>query len=226
MSIQAEAEITQSNRHHVLLREITKLLISKETELIDFGLHIGHKRDQIEQKLTNNPRSVETAAWSLACEWWESSQQSHLEKSQILLESADSVGKATLKPDLHALLEIPNPRQEVFEIKEPQDGNVNSVPQTRSDEILVNGEKNWFGNLALKDKSDETNVVRETRMFADEKVDITSKIVRFFRRRRKSPEEKKTVEEEGKPNGSLHSNNQKSVMNEYNPVDFKRTHHP
>ena len=211
----------------MLLREVTKLLISKETELIDFGLHIGHKRDLIEQKLTNNPRSVETAAWSLACEWWESSQQSHLEKSQMLLESADAVGKAALKPDIHALLEIPNHRQEVVEIKEPQDGRINSMQQTRWDEILANDDKNSFGNLTLKDKSDGTKVEKkETQIFAREKVDITSRIVKFFRRRRKSQEEKKTVEEESKPNGNLHANNQKSVMNEYNPVDFKKTHHP
>ena len=224
LSTQTEVEITQSNRNHILLREVTKLLISKETELIDFGLHIGYKQDQIEQKLTNNPRSVETAAWSLACEWWDFSQQSYVEKSQILLDAVDRIGKAALKSDIHALLEMPSPRQELVEIKEPQDGNLDSVQRTGCDEIMVNGGKIPLGNLSLKDKLDETNIVRQAQVFGHEKVDITSRIVKLFRRKGKSHEQKQTIVEESKPNGSLHSNSQKSVMNEYNPVDIKKTH--
>ena len=102
-----------------------------------------------------------------------------------------SVGKAALKADIHELLDMSSPRQELIEIKEPQHGYVNSVQQRRGDEILVNGEKNPFGNLSLNDKSDETNYFRQTRVFAREKRDITSRIVKLFRRRRRNSQRRK-----------------------------------
>lgn len=142
----------------------------------------------------------------------------------MLLEAADTVEKSALKSDIHALLEMPSPRQELVEVKEPQDGNFNSVQHTGCEEIMVTGEKIPFGNLTLKDKLDETNIVRQAQAFGHEKVDITSRIVKLFRRKGKSHDQKQTIVEQNKPNGSLHSNSQKSVMNEYNPVDIKKTH--
>ena len=65
------------------MRRITKRLISTDEDLLDFGLNLGFERDEIIQMKTNNPNSIETAAWCLACEWWKEGGQKYERKYLI-----------------------------------------------------------------------------------------------------------------------------------------------
>ena len=70
-SSQVKVKQQEVSRDQLLLREVTKLLVTSDVNLVDFGLHLGFGRDEITQMKTNNPNSVETAAWGLACNWWD-----------------------------------------------------------------------------------------------------------------------------------------------------------
>ena len=65
-------------------------------ELVDFGLHLGYTFDQIKQKRTNHPHNIENAALEVATEWWDTCSKSYNEKSQIILDGMEKIGKPNL----------------------------------------------------------------------------------------------------------------------------------
>ena len=85
---QNEVRKRESNKDERLLRDITKMLVVIEDDLIDFGLLLGFERYEIKQIYTNNPRSVENAAWELACDWWNKDRKVKSQKIQFLREAA------------------------------------------------------------------------------------------------------------------------------------------
>ena len=90
--------------------------------------------------MTNNPRSVETAAWSLACKWWDSSPKSSTEKSQALIDAAEKVGKPTLVPEVESLLGLTH-----------QNGRT----EWESTELNNNTENISLGVIDIKQESDK-----------------------------------------------------------------------
>ena len=86
------------------MRRITKRLINTDDDLLDFGLQLGFARDEIFQMKTNNPNSIETAAWGLACEWWESSKIIHDRKPDLLVEAVQAIGKLEIIGQIRDML--------------------------------------------------------------------------------------------------------------------------
>ena len=58
---------SETNKTHIMLRKVTRILVSTDDDLMDFGLHLGFTYEMIIQKRTNNPHSVEGAAMDMAC---------------------------------------------------------------------------------------------------------------------------------------------------------------
>ena len=94
----------ETNKHHRILRDITKVIICTIPEAYDFGLSLGFTYGEITQKLTNYSRCVEMAGWGLACEWWDSSRRSYHEKSQFLLEAVRYLEKGHLEEQIREKL--------------------------------------------------------------------------------------------------------------------------
>ena len=63
--------------------------------------------------MTNNSRSVETAAWSLACEWWDKNLESYAEKSKILLKAVENLGKADMVDKIQEMLHRDSDQDEI-----------------------------------------------------------------------------------------------------------------
>ena len=63
--------------------------------------------------MTNNSRSVETAAWSLACEWWDKNLESYAEKSKILLKAVENLGKADMVDQIQEMLQGDSDQDEI-----------------------------------------------------------------------------------------------------------------
>ena len=94
-----------TNEDHKLLRTITRETITNQLELIDFGDELGCPLSLMKQKLHDHPRSIETASYMLAFEWWESLQVPRHQKYRVLLEAVRSTGNLTTADMLEGLLE-------------------------------------------------------------------------------------------------------------------------
>ena len=92
------------NKAHRIMRDITKRVVCSDLELNDFGLSLGFTCEEITQKMTNHSKSVETAAWSLACEWWDASHESDADKSEILVQAVETTGKAEMVDRVREML--------------------------------------------------------------------------------------------------------------------------
>ena len=53
---------------------------------------------------TNNPNSIETAAWGLACKWWEVSPVGYERKLHILVDAAQEIGKLEIIGQIRDML--------------------------------------------------------------------------------------------------------------------------
>ena len=82
-----------TNEDHKLLRSITRDTITNDLELIDFGLQLELPPSIVKQKLQDYPRSIETASYMVASEWWDSSGNSRDEKYESLRGAVHSMGK-------------------------------------------------------------------------------------------------------------------------------------
>ena len=76
-----------------MLRSITKETITSDLDLIELGLELGLPHTMMKQKLHDYPRSIETASYMLAAEWWDSSGNSSQEKCRALFNAVHSMGK-------------------------------------------------------------------------------------------------------------------------------------
>ena len=94
-----------TNEDHKLLRTITRETITNQLELMDFGYELGCPLSLMKQKLHDHPRSIETAPYMLAFEWWESLQIPRDQKYRVLLEAVRSTGNLTTAAVLEGLLE-------------------------------------------------------------------------------------------------------------------------
>lgn len=103
--MQAEEQCQRkSNADHLRLRDMTKMLITDDIKLIDFGLQLGCTFNEIKQKITNHPRSIEAAAMAVAAEWWDSSKKTFSQKVQIVLAAVEGIGEGAKVPVVKDIL--------------------------------------------------------------------------------------------------------------------------
>ena len=105
----------------LFLRKITKLLIHNESDLYDFGLELGFLRPQITQIRTDNPKSIEMAAWLLARYWWEGGLESFDEKARKILHILPNLGLSNLHGQIEELLEKHAKRASNLKVTIPDD---------------------------------------------------------------------------------------------------------
>ena len=84
----------------------------------------------IVQMLTNNPGSVESAGWGLACEWWKVGNESPAKRFEILCESAEAIGKHHLKETVREMIRDKVAQSDEME-EVPQDSPSNAGMGTR-----------------------------------------------------------------------------------------------
>ena len=122
-----------------------------------------------------------------------SSPRKFVEKSQILIEATEKVGKASLTSEVRSLL-------------------------GKSTEIINNnGEKLSYSEGQIdKTFPDQGKSNDKTTQIQPSSPKEPGTISKFFGLRGKSKEETKLHKE--RPNGNLRVNDSKTVMNEYNPV--------
>ena len=113
------------------MRKVTKRLITSDEDLVDFGLHLGFEQDEITQVRTNNPHSIENAAWNLACRWWKVSTDDIHIKLNKLQTSVEVLGKFNLREEIKCM------------IREWQE-------KRRTEETGFNGNEAWGGERALE----------------------------------------------------------------------------
>ena len=101
---------SETNKDQLVLKKVTKRLVTSKDDLIEFGLYLGFTSDMIEQKVTNSPPIIEVAAFTLACHWWNFSINSSYQKKMKLLKFCEKVKKLNLKSEIKELLEIVNIR--------------------------------------------------------------------------------------------------------------------
>ena len=92
------------NQEQIRLRDVTREAVCSETELFDLGLHLGYTIEQIKQKRTNHPYSMENAALDMTCEWWDSDQQSDIKKIEVLKGAVTRIGKVQLGSRVKSML--------------------------------------------------------------------------------------------------------------------------
>ena len=86
------------------MNDVTKRLITTHDLLKDFGLHLGFGLDDIFQKQSNFPHSVESAALALANEWWETSSASQEEKIKVIAGCPEVLNKPNLKVEVEEII--------------------------------------------------------------------------------------------------------------------------
>ena len=78
----------------MFLRNVTRRSVATEQDYIDMGLHLGFDEHTISQNRTDNPHSIEIAAWRLACKWWYSNDTIAVDaKKEILKQTILGMGK-------------------------------------------------------------------------------------------------------------------------------------
>ena len=105
MPLQDGVLYSDTNKEQLALKTVTQRLITSIDDLMSFGLYLGFTRNMIEQRITNNPRSVEGAAFALTCDWWSFEIKSGKEKKAELLKCCEVVNKLNLKSEIKELLE-------------------------------------------------------------------------------------------------------------------------
>ena len=88
----------------------------------------------MKQKLHDHPRSIETASYMLAFEWWESLQVPRDQKYRVLLEAVRCTGNLTTAAVLEGLLEeltlgrenLAHAHSQIHTLGEPQQLQLNS----------------------------------------------------------------------------------------------------
>ena len=93
-----------ANEDHKFLRSITRETITSDLELIDSGLQLDLSPSMVKQKLCDYPRSIETASYMVASDWWDSSGNSREEKCSILFDVVRSMGKNNTADRLESML--------------------------------------------------------------------------------------------------------------------------
>ncbi len=97
---QTQVEATENRRTSKIqqtLMDITKMLVSNESDLYVLGLYFGFTSGDVEQKLTNSPRSVELAAFKLICRWWEKSGMREDHKFPVVANLAQQMSKSDME---------------------------------------------------------------------------------------------------------------------------------
>ena len=94
----------EDNKEQVMLRKVTEMLVSSHDNLFDFGLHLGFTYEQIEQRRTNCPFSVQIAALGLACQYWDRRPETVLEKQRKILSCCKELKKLHLKAKIKDIL--------------------------------------------------------------------------------------------------------------------------
>ena len=123
---------SDTNKEQLALKKLTQRLITSIDDLISFGLYLGFTCNMIEQRITNNPRSVEGAAFTLACDWWSFSIKSIEEKKPELLKCCEVVNKLNLKSEIKELLEI-----ETSHVEQEENEHLSVVEYSRVDNEMV-----------------------------------------------------------------------------------------
>ena len=130
----------KANEDHKLLRSITRDTITNELELIDLGLQLDLPPSMVKQKLHDYPRSIETASYMVASEWWDSCSSSREEKYGLLLDTVHSMGKNNTAQCLeNVILEknlgIRNSNHTLDRISSSQGGLLHPLTNSASNEI-------------------------------------------------------------------------------------------
>ena len=91
-----------TSEDHKLLRSITRDVITNDLELIDFGFQLDLPPSMVKQKLSDYPRSIETASYMVASEWWDTSGNSREENMGYYLILYDLWERITQQVDWKA----------------------------------------------------------------------------------------------------------------------------
>ena len=85
-----------TSEDHWELRNITREAITSHLDLMDLGSLLHLPPSIMERKMHDYPRSIETASYMVASEWWDSSDNSSMsrkEKYGKLRDAVHSMGK-------------------------------------------------------------------------------------------------------------------------------------
>ena len=100
---------------------------------MDFGFELGCPPSLIKQKLHDHPRSIETASYMLAFEWWESFQIPRDQKYSVLLDAVRSTGKLTTAARMERLLEERRLGHQNF-------AHAHGQPERSGEQLLLNSD--------------------------------------------------------------------------------------
>ena len=145
-----------ANDDHKLLRNITRDTITNDLELNDFGLQLDLPPSMVKQKLRDYPRSIETASYMVASEWWDSSGNPREEKYRLLLDTVRSMGKKSTAQRLENVVQennmcLRNSNSILDRISSSQGGTQHPLTNSANNEIDNNNNTAFSSSAGIAD---------------------------------------------------------------------------
>ena len=104
--------------------------------------------NQIRQKRTNNPNSIEIAALEAVIEWWDSCIEPHSEKVKIIANCVEKIGKTNLVSSITQTLGLEPPNEQ----------HANSAYANDNDNNSLNGEQCSAQQCGTDEQTDDLDL--------------------------------------------------------------------